>query len=237
MKCLNCGYPAPKKYCPSCGQKTSTHRFTLASIFDYAILNAYFSLNAGLLFTLKELFLRPGNMVREYLEGKRMKYLNAFSLYFIMLAFSFFIDSFWEDEIPTTSDYVYIQLRTAYPRFFITLSIPFLAVAVSFAFRKIKFNFAEHLISATYLSSVIMLISDFVEIIHYFLGIFNSENTYFILYSLSLTTYFIYFYCQLFRNLKLKKRTIIFRILFALILFLLFNLIFVFLLELKPLFS
>ncbi len=35
------------------------------------ILNSIFQLNSGLLFTLKELFTRPGHSIKAFIEGKR----------------------------------------------------------------------------------------------------------------------------------------------------------------------
>ncbi len=237
MKCLNCGHIALKKHCPKCGQKTSTHRFTLSSIFDYAVLNAYLSLNAGLIFTIKELLLRPGHAVREYLQGKRAKYLNAFSLFLVMLAFSLLISSFIKDDNNDIARGVYTQLRRDYPRLMVVAEIPVLSVIMLLCFRKIKFNFAEHLVAATYLSAIILFLGALLN----FFDFFKIEETT-IIFALLVGIhiflrlgYMFYFYYQLFANSGLKKIFIVLRIILAIILFTVVNLLFAVFLEFKGL--
>ncbi len=237
MKCLNCGHIALKKHCPQCGQKTSTHRFSLASIFDYAVINAYFSLNAGLIFTIKELFLRPGHAVREYLQGKRAKYLNAFSLFLVMLAFSLLISSFIKDNNNDIARSVYTQLRRDYPRLMVAAEIPVLSVIMLLCFRKIKFNFAEHLVAATYFSAIMLFLGTLLD----FFDFFKIEKTtiiFALLVGIHISLrlgYMFYFYYQLFATSGLKKVFIVSRIMLSIILFIVLNLLFIFFLEFKGL--
>jgi hypothetical protein len=70
MKCLNCNNTIDKNFCNICGQKTSTHRFSIKHILDAGILNGIFMINKGFFFTIKELFTRPGHSIREYINGK-----------------------------------------------------------------------------------------------------------------------------------------------------------------------
>lgn len=201
MKCLNCGHIALKRYCPQCGQKTSTHRFTLASIFDYAVVNAYLSLNAGLLFTIKELLIRPGHAVYEYLQGKRTKYLNAFSFFLVILALSLFVKSF--NETPQ-SEFAKYDLFEQYPRFAQILLIPLLAF-ISYLFRrKLKLYFAEHLVIATYVLAMQLLLDIPFSVLELF---FESNNVVIINISiLFFLGYFLLYYYQLFVKMGLSKK-------------------------------
>ena len=79
MTCKNCGNSFEGKYCNVCGQKASTHRYSRQAILHDLPLTI-FHLQDGFLFTIKELVVRPGNMIREYLAGKRMLYSNPFLL-------------------------------------------------------------------------------------------------------------------------------------------------------------
>ncbi len=77
--CRNCGMEVTGKYCPECGQKTTTRRLTLsASVANF--INAVFHIERGLFKTSLQLFYRPGYMSRDYIEGQRMAYANPFSL-------------------------------------------------------------------------------------------------------------------------------------------------------------
>ncbi len=218
MKCLNCGHIALKKHCPKCGQKTSTHRFTLASVFDYAVLNAYLSLNAGLLFTVKELFLRPGKTVFEYLKGKRTKYINAFSFFLVALALSVFLRSF---DDTAQSEFAKYDLFEQYPRFAQTLLIPFLALT-SFLFnKKARLYFAEHLVIATYVLSMQLLI----EVLFSLLELLSNNTVASFIAGIShllFGGYFLLYYYQVFVKFGVKKKRSVF---YSLLIFLLFFII------------
>jgi hypothetical protein len=84
--CKNCGYTFEGKYCSHCRQEAHTERLTLREI-GRQIRNASVDVDRGLLFTIRELFLRPGVTLRNYLEGKRVNYSNPF--FFVLLAAGF----------------------------------------------------------------------------------------------------------------------------------------------------
>ena len=83
--CKNCGIKFYGAYCNNCGQKHNVGRLTWPSWLEnimYGITNIEY----GILFTIKELFTRPGYMMRDYLEGKRIKYFKPFSMLFVLAA-------------------------------------------------------------------------------------------------------------------------------------------------------
>ena len=83
-KCLNCGSEFEGKYCPECGQKADTSRFTMKFI-SQNLLTAILSNDGGVWFTLKSLFTRPSAMVVEILNGKRKRYFSPFPMLFFAL--------------------------------------------------------------------------------------------------------------------------------------------------------
>ena len=82
--CLNCGTEFEGKFCPECGQKADTGRFTMRFIFENLVA-AFTSKDGGLWFTLKNLFSRPGAMIVDNLNGKRRRYFSPFPLLFFAL--------------------------------------------------------------------------------------------------------------------------------------------------------
>mgnify|MGYP000923766962 FL=1 len=58
VTCKNCNTDITDKYCARCGQKADTKRITWSQIVHF-IPHALFHVNSGLLFTMKELFIRP----------------------------------------------------------------------------------------------------------------------------------------------------------------------------------
>ena len=83
-KCLNCGTEFERNFCPECGQRADTRRFTMRFILENLIA-AFTSKDGGIWFTLKNLFTRPGEMIVEILNGKRRSYFSPFPMLFFML--------------------------------------------------------------------------------------------------------------------------------------------------------
>lgn len=83
-KCLNCGTEFEGKYCPECGQSADTGRFTPQFILEN-LRSAIIGNDGGIWYTFKSLFIRPGAMIVEILNGKRKKYFSPFPMLFFML--------------------------------------------------------------------------------------------------------------------------------------------------------
>ena len=83
-KCLNCGSEFEGKYCPECGQSADTGRFTPQFILEN-LRSAIIGNDGGIWYTFKSLFIRPGAMIVEILNGKRKKYFSPFPMLFFML--------------------------------------------------------------------------------------------------------------------------------------------------------
>ena len=81
--CLNCGCsfgdPRPR-YCPSCGQETNVKPPTLIE-FAQQFGGSYIAAEGALWRTLKLLLFRPGQLTREYLAGRRRRYVLPLRLY------------------------------------------------------------------------------------------------------------------------------------------------------------
>jgi hypothetical protein len=60
-------------------------RITFASMVHEAV-HAITHVESNFIFTLKNLFIRPGKMIREYILGKRSKYQKPFGMLFICIA-------------------------------------------------------------------------------------------------------------------------------------------------------
>jgi hypothetical protein len=89
VACRNCGTPAPLKFCPECGQETTLHPPTLGE-FLHEFVGHYVALEGQLWRTLGLLLRRPGRLTREYLEGRRRRYVLPLRLY-LTASFLFFL--------------------------------------------------------------------------------------------------------------------------------------------------
>ena len=89
VACRNCGAQAPLEFCPACGQETTLHPPTLGE-FLHEFVGHYVALEGTLWRTLGLLLLRPGRLTREYLDGRRRRYVLPLRLY-LTASFVFFL--------------------------------------------------------------------------------------------------------------------------------------------------
>jgi hypothetical protein len=81
--CLNCEQhfsPPKPRFCPACGQETNVKPPTLRE-FAQQFGGAYFATEGALWRTLKLLLLKPGELTRQYLAGRRKHYVLPLRLY------------------------------------------------------------------------------------------------------------------------------------------------------------
>ena len=92
-KCLNCDTEFEGKFCPECGQRADTGRFTIRFIFEN-LLKAILSNDGGVWITLKSLFTHPGQMMVDIINGKRKSYFSPFPMLFLTLSLYVIIFTF-----------------------------------------------------------------------------------------------------------------------------------------------
>jgi Protein of unknown function (DUF3667) len=81
--CPNCAQPLsqpPLRFCPHCGQETRVRAPTLME-FAQQFGGAYFATEGALWRTFKLLVLRPGELTRQYLAGRRKHYVLPLRLF------------------------------------------------------------------------------------------------------------------------------------------------------------
>ena len=81
-QCANCGTLAPGAYCPSCGQDTRERLPTFRQ-FMREVTGRYVALDGKLWKTLAALLFRPGFLTREYLAGRRRRYIGPARLFLV----------------------------------------------------------------------------------------------------------------------------------------------------------
>lgn len=91
MKCKNCDQNIDTNFCPNCGQSAKVGEINL-SYFLQEMTDSLFQINRGFFFTMRELFIRPGESIREYLSGKRRNHFKPVA-YVLTLSTIYFIIS------------------------------------------------------------------------------------------------------------------------------------------------
>ena len=78
--CKNCGVTTTGNFCHQCGQATHLH-VPSAREFLHEFMAHYVAIEGKLWRSLKLLLFKPGLLSREYIEGRRVRYVEPLRLY------------------------------------------------------------------------------------------------------------------------------------------------------------
>lgn len=235
MTCKNCGNQFEGNFCCHCGQKATIRRIDYKYL-AYEIPNSLFQLNRGLLFTIKELFIRPGHAIREFIEGKRKNYYKPIAFFLITSALYTFAaymigrNTFVGDIVLGVLEGMeaknqtygveilnWVSRNQAYITLFI---IPILALTNYLFFLKSGLNYYEHIVVSLYVAGQQM-------VIHFVLNfIFYKENLLILVPIMIGTIYHFWVYHQLFYQKKTIKKLLLIALSYFTFLFLITFIIF-----------
>ncbi|MBL8010579.1 MAG: DUF3667 domain-containing protein [Flavobacteriales bacterium] len=158
--CANCGHGVNDAFCPSCGQRTGTRRIDGRYLL-HELQHGLLHVDRGILYTLRELFTRPGHSIREFLDGKRVRHFKPLAFVVITAGVYSFLSSLLTPnmlgELPGgqrmppqavalldwfNAHYALLELAT----------LPLIAGASWFFFRNAGRTYAEHLVINSYLA-------------------------------------------------------------------------------------
>lgn len=90
--CSDCGAETSGNFCANCGQSTHVHRSLLH--LGEELLHGVMHFDARIWRTLPLLWLNPGKLTREWVEGKRTRYVSPLAIFLFTLFVMFFALSF-----------------------------------------------------------------------------------------------------------------------------------------------
>jgi hypothetical protein len=96
--CRNCGAAADCAYCPECGQETHLRLPTLREFLREAA-GRYVALDGRFWRTIVGLLFRPGFLTREYLAGRRRRYIRPARLYLFTTLIFFAVSRFFVEPV------------------------------------------------------------------------------------------------------------------------------------------
>ena len=89
-ECECCHTSFQGNYCPRCGQSWRIGRYSFKTAM-LGFLNVWGLGNRGMFRTIRDLFLRPGYMIRDYLNGMQAAYFPPFKMFFVLALLSIFV--------------------------------------------------------------------------------------------------------------------------------------------------
>lgn len=91
-ECATCGTHYEGNYCPRCGQSSKIGRYSFKNAI-LLYLDVWGIGNRGMFRSIRDLILRPGYMIRDYLKGMQMAYYPPFNMFFLLIALLLLVDT------------------------------------------------------------------------------------------------------------------------------------------------
>lgn len=170
-------------FCTNCGQRSNISRINYKYLLSEVSHNI-FQMDKGFFYTIKELFLRPGKSINNYILGKRIQYFKPIA--FILLTSAIYVITSKSLGINTYSNEIVSGLSTGLfdknieensilltflnwlaknNAYFLLLTIPFFSLGSYFAFIKSGYNYFEHLVINIYITGQQMIIYSVLNLI------------------------------------------------------------------------
>jgi Protein of unknown function (DUF3667) len=165
ITCKNCAAEFDGKFCPSCGQKSKTARITFRQVLK-DVRDQFVHFDRGFLFTIRELTLRPGHTIRDYLDGKRVQHVKPVKFMVWATAIGFLVtnllgfqknllDRLEKEQGSTVKTHEFGQklmsIITEHPNILMLLILPAVAFSAWVLFWKKRLNYAEHFTANAFL--------------------------------------------------------------------------------------
>lgn len=168
--CLNCenSFDSGSIYCKQCGQKTAVHRLSWHDAW-HDILHYITHTDSGIFYLIKILASKTGIVAKEFVAGKRKKYLSPYTFFLIAAAIYVLCLSFSPDfkteqglkkgmEMYNMRSQKLNEFFKHYAKFVSIFSVPVIAFIYWQFYKKRKFNFMEHFAGVLYMNGFTLLI-------------------------------------------------------------------------------
>lgn len=162
--CKNCNTEITQNYCPICGIPNSLKR--IDGKYIATEIGSILNLDKGILYTIKELIIRPGNTVKEFILKDRNRIVKPIIFiiicsltYSVLEKFLNFEDGYiyYDESIKSTSMSIFDWVKDNYG-YGNLIMVVFIAFWTKILFKKYKYNYYEILILLCFVMGIGMLI-------------------------------------------------------------------------------
>ncbi|SMG09959.1 Protein of unknown function [Marivirga sericea] len=162
--CKNCKSEVEQNYCPNCGRKADLNRINGRYIFTEITSVLY--LDKGILYTIRELLIRPGSTIRSFIKEDRNRLVKPVIfiiicslIYSLIRQILQFEDGYihYNDSENSTAMYIFGWISDNYGYGNLIMGI-FIALWAKVLFKKFGYNFFEILILLCFVMGIGMLI-------------------------------------------------------------------------------
>jgi Protein of unknown function (DUF3667) len=164
ITCKNCDHHFKGNFCPHCGQSANVEAIGV-KYFLHDIPHSILHIDKGFGYTFKELLLRPGSTLRNYLDGKRVKHFRPFA-YVLIMATIYILGSkgltglteWLAKKNGFTVNFNEGGFFEKYISLFFFIMIPIASLVTWLVLRKDKYNYWEHFLVNTYLTAQLSIL-------------------------------------------------------------------------------
>lgn len=217
--CLNCSAPVAQNFCPNCGQKTDTHRYSIKHFVAHDFVHGVWHVEKGMFFTIKELFTRPGHSVREYIEGKRVNHYSFINLILMLVALSALLAPYAHTSMAELTSEEGKEMVSSLEKFMaenmklvLIITIPLYSLFSMVWFRKAGVNYSEHLVLNSYRIIPELVVALLMSALT---TIYADTKVLAFVYAVVTTVFSIvyptWFYYQFFSKYSYSKKALLFR--------------------------
>ena len=152
-------------------------------LFWHDIQHGLLHFDKGIIFSIKELFTRPGHTIRDFIVGKRVKHFKPISLVVLLAGIYGFLYHYLQINILENTIHVtgsgekVVQLQENVSKLgewifehysiIAFLQIPIFSIGTFLAFRKVGYNFIEHLVINAFLAAQRLTLQIITFPLHY----------------------------------------------------------------------
>lgn len=165
MNCKNCSAPVNSKYCPDCGHPVQIKRIDGKYLLHEIEHVLHFE--RGILYTVKELIVNPGQNIKNYLSENRSRLVKPIifvilaSLFYSLVINFFHLEDgyvrYMEGNMQSATSKMFKWVQTHYGYANIIMGV-FIALWMKLFFRKYDYNLFELLILLCFVMGMAMLI-------------------------------------------------------------------------------
>ncbi len=166
--CKNCATHYKGNFCPHCSQKSSLSRLNVSTVLEEFWHNLTHT-DHSIFGLIKQMFLNPGLVVREFIEGKRKKYFNPYTFFLVVTGLLIFVSN----KLFKYEDSLY-QIRNEFGQYIskhynliIVCCIPFIAFLFRLAFLRYKYNYAEWITFFIFAFGFINFFQIFISLLYF----------------------------------------------------------------------
>ena len=152
-RCLNCesAIPATARFCPRCSQRVDTTRLTFADM-RRDLMHAFANVERGPLVFARALLLRPGEVAREYVEGRRRRHYGPFATLAVLVGLAALVLNLTGYQVLLREGVsaAPAALMHRYFNLVLLVQLPLLGGVCALMFRAAHLTLPEHMVLVAY---------------------------------------------------------------------------------------